>query len=380
MTCDILHVLWSGEVGGTERHVAGLVLEGARHSRFDQRACFLAGDGPIGDDLTARGLADRMQLRHGLDPRGLMRLARLARALRPQVVHLHTRALAVRVVLLLAAPRASYVYTEHAPGAVAGELRFVLFYRLFRRTLARFVAIAPAMARCMQEHGVDPGRVVLIPHGVTITAAPDGGKQGGDGTTIGTICRLESPKRVDVFLDVIAELRRQEVKCSAIVVGDGSLRGALTKAARDRALDEMVTFAGQQEDVSQWLDRFDVFLLTSEVETFGIAALEAMARGVPVVAMPSAGGLSSLAERGGVLLESRDVAEAATAVVDLLASAERRAQVRRRGASVAKEHRLEHTIAALDNMYGELVAPRRGGAGTAVSTGGSPASATDERA
>ena len=125
----------------------------------------------------------------------------------------------------------------------------------------------------------------------------------------------------------------------------------------------MVTFVGQQDDVASWLDRFDVFLMTSDVETFGIAALEAMTRGVPVVAMPSAGGLASLAERGGVLLESRDVTEAAATVADVLASPERRSELRRRGAGVAREHRLEHTVTALDNMYAEVIGPRSRRAG-----------------
>lgn len=356
-TCDVLHVLWSGEVGGTERHVAGVVLETARDGRFTQRACFLAGDGPIGDDLASRGLADRMRLRNGIDPTGLLRLGRLMRRRRPRIIHLHTRALAVRLVILLAAPRAQYVYTEHAPGAVAGERRFLLFYRLFRRTFSRFVAIAPEMARCMEERGFDPERVVLIPHGVTIAPRTDAVLEPNTGgTTIGAVCRLEPPKRLDVFLDVIAELRRRGVPCSAIVVGDGSLRQALFAAAKDRDLDGVVSFAGRQDDVAPWLDRFDVFLMTSDVETFGIAALEAMTRGVPVVAMPSDGGLSSLVERGGMLLESRDVMEAATAVGDLLASPEQRAKVRNKGSSVAQEHRLDRTVAALDNMYGELIA------------------------
>ena len=357
---DVLHVLWSGQVGGTERHVHDLVTGAARHSRFTQRACFLAGDGPIGDQLAAHGLADRLGFRHGLDPVGLVRLVRVARRNRPRVVHLHTRALAVRLALLLAAPRAAHVYTEHGPGAVAGEPRFVLFYRLFRRTLARFVATAPAMACCMQERGVDPRRVVLIPHGVAISPAPADARPGGDGATLGTVCRLEAPKRLDVFLDVLAEVRRRGVPCNAIVVGDGSLRGELEKAARAKDLEGFITFAGEQDDVARWLDRFDVFLVTSEVETFGIAALEAMARGVPVVAMPSAGGLPALVERGGVLLESRDAGAAATVVADLFASPERRAELRQRGMRVADEHRLERSIEALDNMYSGLrVQPQR---------------------
>ena len=251
--------------------------------------------------------------------------------------------------LLAAAPRAAHVYTEHAPGAMAGERRFVLFYRLFRRTLARFVAIAPEMARCMREHGVDPERIVLIPHGVTIAGAPEGETETARPRRSGRSAGSSAPKRIDVFLEVVAELRRRNVDCSAVVVGDGSLRAELASAASERGLDGAITFAGRQSDVCQWLDRFDVFLMTSEVETFGIAALEAMARGVPVVAMPSAGGLSALAERGGVLLENREVAGAATAVRPaFLTGAAGGAS--RRGRRPRPEHRLDHTMAALDKM------------------------------
>jgi glycosyltransferase involved in cell wall biosynthesis len=220
----------------------------------------------------------------------------------------------------------------------------------------------------MQERGVDPERVVLIPHGVAIDAGPVE-RRNGTTPTVGTVCRLEPPKRIDVFLDVIAELRRRGVACNAVVVGDGSLRATLREAARERGLEGTVTFAGQQDDVAAWLDRFDVFLVTSEVETFGIAALEAMARGVPVVAMPSAGGLPALAERGGVLLERRDVSEAATVVEELLTSPERRAELRERGARVAEEHRLEHSIGALDNMYAGLKVQPGARTGKTVSAG-----------
>jgi hypothetical protein len=57
-----------------------------------------------------------------------------------------------------------------------------------------------------------------------------------------------------------------------------------------------------------------------------------------------------------MLLQSRDVMEAATAVGGLLASPEQRARVRSKGSSVAQEYRLDRTVAALDNMYGELIA------------------------
>ena len=90
--------------------------------------------------------------------------------------------------------------------------------------------------------------------------------------------------------------------------------------------------------------------MTSEVETFGIAAAEAMARGVPVVAMPSGSGLDDLVRSGGVLLADREIATAADTVERLLASPSRQRETRRRGATIASALDYSLLIGRLDEL------------------------------
>jgi glycosyltransferase involved in cell wall biosynthesis len=348
--CDVLHLTWSGRIGGIERTIEGIARTAATQDGRSHRVCFLDGSGPIGDRLVEEGLAARLLLRRGFDVRGLVRLARLLRRSRPHVLHFHTHAIGTHVAAFAALPKAIRVYTEHSPRALRRDRKFALLYVLLRRTVARFCATSAAMAEMLVRGGVDPQRVVVVPYGLPV--ARRGGVPAGDGTaTVGLVARLERQKRVDLFLEVLAELRRRGVACRGIVVGHGSLRADLDRQQKELGLVAAVHFAGEQQDVVPWLDRLDVFLVTSEFEPFGIAALEALARGVPVVAMPCPGGLADLAGRGGLLLPDREIATAADAVRQLLQSAAERERLRARGDAILEEHGFERLVDMLNDVY-----------------------------
>ena len=182
-----------------------------------------------------------------------------------------------------------------------------------------------------------PSRITMVPYPLTIRRR---GTERGDerARTVGVVCRLEPQKRVDQLIDVVAELGGRGVACSGLVVGGGSQLPLLTEHARRLGVEDIVEFAGEQDDVVPWLDRIDVFLMTSSSEPFGIAGLEAIARGVPLVAMPCPGGLPELAELGGTLLPDRAIGTAADAVALLLSSTDARGLSRARGDAVVAEH------------------------------------------
>ena len=103
-------------------------------------------------------------------------------------------------------------------------------------------------------------------------------------------------KRLSAVIDVFRSIR-QRVPSRLVLVGDGPDRAAAERRAAEHGLAEAVMFAGEQQDLVPWLSVADLFLLPSAKESFGLAALEAMACEVPVVTS-NVGGLPEIVEDG----------------------------------------------------------------------------------
>jgi N-acetyl-alpha-D-glucosaminyl L-malate synthase BshA len=130
-------------------------------------------------------------------------------------------------------------------------------------------------------------------------------------------------KRVTDVVEIFA-LVREKMPAKLVMMGDGPDRGAAEYLVRTKRLRKDVFFLGKQDQVQQKLGLADLFLLPSETESFGLAALEAMACEVPVIAT-DVGGLPEVVTHGvdGYLIPPRDVAAGAKYALDILQSPDR---------------------------------------------------------
>ncbi|WP_214083852.1 glycosyltransferase [Methanoculleus sp.] len=146
------------------------------------------------------------------------------------------------------------------------------------------VAVSPPTARALEALGV-AGPVPVVPNGIDTEriAAVAPAAEGSDVVFTG---RLIREKNVDVLLRALVPVRKEIPDLRALVVGDGPERPALERLARDLGLAGAVTFTGflpDHDSVVAAMKASRVFVLPSTREGFGIAALEAMACGLPVV-------------------------------------------------------------------------------------------------
>lgn len=132
------------------------------------------------------------------------------------------------------------------------------------------------------------------------------------------ISNFRPVKRVGTVIDVFDRVRR-EVPAHLVLVGDGPDLPAAQRQARELGIGALVHGIGEQEEVLPLLSAADVFLLPSAQESFGLAALEAMACEVPVVAS-DVGGLPEVIENGvsGTLHPLESVEQMAASVIALL--------------------------------------------------------------
>ncbi|NWF88836.1 MAG: N-acetyl-alpha-D-glucosaminyl L-malate synthase BshA [Ignavibacteriaceae bacterium] len=144
--------------------------------------------------------------------------------------------------------------------------------------------------------------------------APDGEK------VIVHTSNFRQVKRVTDTIKVL-ELVNKEIPTKLILVGDGPDRYECERMARQLNLSDHVRFLGKQEGLVEILNSADIFLIPSQSESFGLAALEAMACGKPVISS-SVGGLPELVKHNetGYIAEIGDVERMAKYIVDLLSN------------------------------------------------------------
>lgn len=105
----------------------------------------------------------------------------------------------------------------------------------------------------------------------------------GSELILGTVGNLGSEKNQQYLLRIGSELKNQGIEFKMIIVGEGPLRDELNVLAKELEISDCVLFLGRRTDVPQVLMMFDCFVMPSLYEGFGIAALEAVASGLPVL-------------------------------------------------------------------------------------------------
>jgi N-acetyl-alpha-D-glucosaminyl L-malate synthase BshA len=168
---------------------------------------------------------------------------------------------------------------------------------------------------------------------------------------------LRPVKRPLDVLHAFARLREQR-PALLVIAGEGPKRAALEHEARVLGVQDSVAFFGAARDLVPLLQASDLFLLPSQSESFGLAALEAMACGVPVLAS-RAGGLPEVIAEGetGLLLAPGDVDGFAAAAHALLADESRRAALGKAARDRAEKiFRPGPIVARWEELYASLLA------------------------
>lgn len=162
-------------------------------------------------------------------------------------------------------------------------------------------------------------------------------------------------KRVQDVVKIFYEVSRQ-IPSKLLFVGDGPERGHAEELCRQLGVCDDIRFVGKQEQMEDILVIADLFLLTSEYESFGLAALEAMAAGVPVVST-NAGGLVEIMVQGvtGFMSDVGDVEGMSRQALDILQNDARLLQFKQNAAQHAHAFDIHNIVPLYEKLYDEIL-------------------------
>ncbi|MFF3481931.1 glycosyltransferase [Streptomyces sp. NPDC002701] len=300
-----LHVITGLGVGGAEQQLRLLV----RNLPVHCDVVTLTNPGAVAEGLTADGVrVTHLGIQGNRDLTALPRLVRLIRRGRYDLVHTHLYRACVygRVAARLAGVRA-VVATEHSLGDSQMEGRrltpgvralYLASERLGRAT----VAVSPTVAERLRRWGVPEPRIEVVPNGIDVarfrfdparresTRRRLGLPQGA--YVVGGVGRLTAGKRFEVLVRALAELPDD---VWLLLVGSGPEENVLRRAAQHRGVADRVLFTGERPngptghttagglDLPSLTGAMDVLASPCAEEAFGLAVVEALAAGLPVL-------------------------------------------------------------------------------------------------
>ena len=334
----VAHVMWRLSKGGGIPVVVRAIADGIDPARTELHVITLR---PLFDEDQLASLPPTVHV-HGLGHIGavrpfqrirvLRRVSKLLRRVRPDVVQVHSGTAWMAALARLSLPRTPFLIEVHdAPGSG----RHGRFTDKFEGFLARRLGVRPICHSTSVQLDVaaawkvPPPRSIRFPLGIDVRlfdGRPIDGREWRrvngvplDRPMVLYVARLVATKNIRLFLDV-AERVRQNATGTApafVVVADGPLRSVLGEDIERRKLGKDVFLLPSRhgDELAAAYAAADVFCSTSDYEGFGLAVVEAMASGLPVVAT-RVGGHSDLVVDGetGFLVASGDADAFATSI------------------------------------------------------------------
>lgn len=290
----VVHVVATLTAGGAERQLEMLTAR----TRHDTSVIVLYKSGGIADGMRAAGeQVLELQVagwRKLLTP---FVVARAIRAQHPDIVHVHllsAQVMGIPAARLARAPM--LVSTEHSlmEDTIEGRphtwwLR--LLYRGLERLTTHTIAVSEVTAQRLQRWGVRRDRISVADLGIDFeNLAFDADERAAvrselglsdDVRVIGAVGRLESQKRMDVTLRACAPALREGAVL--VVAGAGPLQVDLQELAADLGVTDQVRWLGSRPRMRAVFSAMDVLVSASADESFGMAVVEAVGNGLPVV-------------------------------------------------------------------------------------------------
>jgi glycosyltransferase involved in cell wall biosynthesis len=310
------------------------VLPRLAQARLSLTACFLRGPHAAADALGDQGIEPVFLDAGKWDPTVALRVASLARRRGARLVHATgiKGSLAARVAARLAGARVLlHVHDLNDPGDALSALQ-----RMLSRPSDAGVCVSEAVrGLALGRYHLPAARVRVVPNGIPLEAlAAAGGERaamrrelslGDDPLVLAVIGRLHPVKGHRGLIAVLPRILRGCPQALLLVAGDGPERGACEALARQLGVAARVRFLGPRRDIPRLLAASDLVLMPSKSEGLGLAAIEALAAGRPVIAFAVGGLTEVVTDRvDGRLVPAGDMGAFVQAVLEIACDRQRR--------------------------------------------------------
>jgi len=362
---NVIHIISFLPIGGVENLLLA-TLPLFDKNRFNISVCCTYRKGPIADRLEEKGIPVHLcRVASRLHPIHLWRLSRWLKENKADIVHTHMYSSNISGVIAARLAHIPVIISHIHSTHEWKSWNRILMERLVERFRTGTIAVSQYVKNLyLQKTGLACENKIRVLHNIARFSQKSIGdkarlrRESGlppECPVVGTVARLVPIKGVDIFIRAAAEVwgRRQDV--SFVIVGEGKERRGLETMAEGLGLKRCLFFAGERQNIADFYDLFNIFVLSSRSEGFGIVILEAMHHDIPVIAT-AVGGVPEIVinDMTGILVPPESPQSLAEAIISLLDNPEQGRRLVEEARKRLELFTVERYVETLENYYDEL--------------------------
>ena len=370
MTIRVLHV--AEAAGGVERYLYALLKNNdsqevenyfiaSQHYELEKFQQYVSG-------------SYQLEMAHTISPHGDMiaikQIRKIVKKINPDIVYAHSTKAGALVRIALIGIHIPVIYNPHGWAFnIVQSKKKEMAYRLIEKVQIPFtkkiVCISEAeMQSAMQKHICSEDKIKIITNGVDFDlldkVQPVTRRDLGipeDAFVVGQIGRLSEQKSPDVFVQMAEKIKKTIPNSFSVMVGNGKLEGKVRQLIKAKGLEDSFLITGWVDNPTGYLNCFDVATLLSRWEGFGLALVEYMYCGVPLVST-KVDAIPYVVDDGvdGLLVEPDKPNEAAQAVIRIYDDSDLADKLVNNGLIIAKEkYDIRRVVKQTQQLYQNVV-------------------------
>lgn len=362
----VLEIIGDATLAGAPRHLLAL-LENFDYKKFS--LFVICPPGPLAGEIrTLKKTIDLeiVPMRSKLDLEAIREIRKNIKHLKPDLIHVHgTRAGALGRLASIGT-KIPVIYTEHLwtknyrlSSWFTNNVQVIGLWFLDMFTNFN-IAVSQAVKDFMVESQVSrPAKIKVIYNAIEIPK-----KKAKIFTehsrVLGTVGTLNYQKGIQFLISAMPLILKEFPETRLVIVGEGTYKKNLEGLAKKLKLDRKITFTGFVKDIEDEMMKFDIYVQPSISESFGLAIVQAMSLGIPIVAT-NTGGIPEVVTTGksGILVEAGKPQALAEAIVTLLRDKSQAKEMGKLASEEAKiKFNLKDMIKETEGIY-EKVAQNR---------------------
>lgn len=239
---------------------------------------------------------------------------------KPDIIHVHSALYGGLVAVEIRKKyNIPFVITEHSSSILQGGLRYhdIPILQKVYKNADYIISVGGALKNSIQKYC--DKNVEVIPNIVDINRFSIGShNKNSEEFTFISVCNLKESKNVRLTIEAFKEILRVNKNIRLIIVGDGPEKMNLIKLSR--SIKHKIDFVGavSREKLNEYINKADAFVLPSKFETFGIAYIEALACGIPIIATKCGGPEDFFNEKIGYMIPIDNLCELITAMINII--------------------------------------------------------------